>query len=75
MHALSASNIHWFYLGPYYYEDLEDMMFDNIYKSLNSNFADGSIGEVIIFPCAMFSAAIGPELCRSNEYLIKYLLV
>ncbi|XP_037474084.1 pre-rRNA-processing protein TSR2-like [Triticum dicoccoides] len=33
-------------LGPYYYEDLEDMMFDNIYKSLNSNFADGSIGEV-----------------------------
>uniref|UniRef100_A0A8R7P6G4 Uncharacterized protein n=1 Tax=Triticum urartu TaxID=4572 RepID=A0A8R7P6G4_TRIUA len=32
--------------GPYYYEDLEDMMFDRIYKSLNSNFADGSIREV-----------------------------
>ncbi|VAH02344.1 unnamed protein product [Triticum turgidum subsp. durum] len=35
-----------FILGPYYYEDLEDMMFDRIYKSLNSNFADGSIREV-----------------------------
>ncbi|KAM3407349.1 hypothetical protein ACQJBY_001028 [Aegilops geniculata] len=45
---LAASILSWFTnsKGPYYYEDLEDMMFDNIYKSLNSNFADGSIGEV-----------------------------
>ncbi|KAF7054329.1 hypothetical protein CFC21_062029 [Triticum aestivum] len=45
---LAASILSWFTnsKGPYYYEDLEDMMFDSIYKSLNSNFADGSIGEV-----------------------------
>ncbi|KAF6982664.1 hypothetical protein CFC21_001027 [Triticum aestivum] len=45
---LAASILSWFTnsKGPYYYEDLEDMMFDRIYKSLNSNFADGSIREV-----------------------------
>ncbi|CAM0875571.1 unnamed protein product [Alopecurus aequalis] len=45
MHA-SASNIHCFILGPYYYDDLEDMMFDSISESFNADFEDGSVGEV-----------------------------
>ena len=64
-----------FILGPYYREDLEDMMFDCISESFDSDFQDGSVEEVIIFLSVMLSAAIGPELCLSNEYLIKYLLV
>ncbi|CAM0908664.1 unnamed protein product [Alopecurus aequalis] len=32
--------------GPFYYDDLEDMMFDSISESLNADFEDGSIEEV-----------------------------
>jgi hypothetical protein len=35
--------------GPFYYDDLEPMIFDSISESLNADFEDGSVGEVIIF--------------------------
>ncbi|KAM0878100.1 hypothetical protein ACQ4PT_035074 [Festuca glaucescens] len=45
---LAASIFSWFANsnGPFYYDDLEPMMFDSISESLNANFEDGSVGEV-----------------------------
>ncbi|XBI27510.1 hypothetical protein VPH35_051990 [Triticum aestivum] len=39
----------WFIPGSYNYDDLKDMMFDNISESFNADFEDGTIGEVRIF--------------------------
>ena len=39
--------------GPYNYDVLEGMTFDNIYESFNADFEDGTIGQVIIFPFVM----------------------
>jgi hypothetical protein len=36
--------------GPHYFEDLVDIMYDNISESLNADFEDGSVEEVIISP-------------------------
>ncbi|KAK1645432.1 hypothetical protein QYE76_063237 [Lolium multiflorum] len=45
---LAASIFSWFANsnGPFYYDDLEPMMFDSISESLNADFEDGSVGEV-----------------------------
>ena len=74
LYIASASNVHSFIPGPYYYDDLEDMMFDSISESFSADFEDGSVEEVIIVLSIMFSLA-GPKLGRTTEYLIKYLLV
>ncbi|EMS50801.1 hypothetical protein TRIUR3_00902 [Triticum urartu] len=36
-------------IGPYNYDVLEGMTFDNIYESFNADFEDGTIGQVWIF--------------------------
>jgi hypothetical protein len=36
--------------GPHYFEDLVDMMYNTISKSLNVDFEDDSVEEVIISP-------------------------
>uniref|UniRef100_A0ACD5ZWF5 Uncharacterized protein n=1 Tax=Avena sativa TaxID=4498 RepID=A0ACD5ZWF5_AVESA len=45
---LAASIFSWFAnsKGPFYYEDLEDMMFDSISESFHADFEDGSVGEI-----------------------------
>jgi hypothetical protein len=48
--------------GPFYYDDLEPMIFDSISESLNADFEDGSVGEVIVFLSGVFSPAICPPL-------------
>uniref|UniRef100_A0ACD6AJD6 Uncharacterized protein n=1 Tax=Avena sativa TaxID=4498 RepID=A0ACD6AJD6_AVESA len=47
---LAASIFSWFAnsKGPFYYEDLEDMMFDSISESFHADFEDGSVGEVAV---------------------------
>ena len=53
VHA-SVSEILMLIPGPFYYDDLEDMMFDSISESFNADFEDGSVGEVIIFSFCHF---------------------
>ncbi|KAM0882155.1 hypothetical protein ACQ4PT_032494 [Festuca glaucescens] len=45
---LAASILSWFAnsKGPFYYDDLEDMMFDSMSDSFNTEVEDGSVGEV-----------------------------
>ena len=48
--------------GPYYYDDLEEMMFDSISESFNADFEDGSVGEVAE------QVLIMHEECLQNNY-------
>uniref|UniRef100_A0ACD5WA84 Uncharacterized protein n=1 Tax=Avena sativa TaxID=4498 RepID=A0ACD5WA84_AVESA len=44
----AASIFSWFVnsKGPFYYEDLEDMMFDSMSESFHTDCEDGSVGEI-----------------------------
>ncbi|KAI4998748.1 pre-rRNA-processing protein TSR2-like [Hordeum vulgare subsp. vulgare] len=48
--------------GPYYYDDLEEMMFDSISEFFNADFEDGSVGEVAE------QVLIMHEECLQNNY-------
>ncbi|KAF7051936.1 hypothetical protein CFC21_060116 [Triticum aestivum] len=48
--------------GPYYFDDLEEMMFDNISEFFNADFEDGSVGEVAE------QVLIMHEECLQNNY-------